>query len=197
MPPRFAPVKCASKKPMNATRASFSIYSSPSAFRKSGYPLPSGPPSAIGVCGHESADVRGVVSGTEVIEAGFGVAFFAGEVDGGLVAVGAEQGVAEGEAGASFELGWACIGVAQAHGAKPIGVVEIGAAGVGDEVAAASVDFVFALGAVGIDLESPMAGEIIDVIAFAGGVAGVADEAGAVDALAIGVIGVGGEYGAA
>jgi hypothetical protein len=39
-PRRFAPAKCASRRPTSATPGSFSIFCSRSAFRKSGFPHP-------------------------------------------------------------------------------------------------------------------------------------------------------------
>ena len=71
-----------------------------------------------------------VVSCAEVIEAGPGVAFFAGEVHGtDVCGAGAIQAVAEGEAGAGFvdiavEVG------AHALGAEPVAVLEIPGIGV-------------------------------------------------------------------
>ena len=108
--------------------------------------------------GHEAADAGGVVASAEVVEAGLVVAFFAGEMEGALVAAGAGEAVAKGKAGATFEVvGGVGGAVAAANGAEPIGMNEKrGAAGIGDEVAAAGVDFALAGGAVGVNFQEPM-----------------------------------------
>jgi hypothetical protein len=55
-----------------------------------------------GVWRREAAQVGGVVTGAEVVEAGFGVALFAGKMERTVVASGAGEPVAEGEAGAGL-----------------------------------------------------------------------------------------------
>jgi hypothetical protein len=81
----------------------------------------------LGVWGHEAAHGGGIESRAEVIEVGFTVAFFAGEVEGtGTVtwinARAALEVVAKGKASAGF--GVVADACADALRAEPIGVVE-------------------------------------------------------------------------
>ncbi len=75
--------------------------------------------------GHEAAERGGVEAGAEVVEAGFGVAVFAGEVEWAKVAAAAvaREGIAEGKAserGIVPRIVDVLVGCAEAFGAEPV-----------------------------------------------------------------------------
>jgi hypothetical protein len=142
---------------------------------------------------HETTDRAVIVSGAKVVEAGFGVAFFSCEVDGALVATHTGKRVAEWETGARFEGIRIGVTVAKADRAEPIRVVEPRVAvNIRHKVATASVYFRSALNAAVVYFQNPMTSEIVDVVAVTGAVTRIVDHAGAVNALSICVVGVGG-----
>jgi len=111
----------------------------------------------------------GVLAGAEVIEAGFGVALFSGEVERASMVATAGGGlaVAEREAGDGFTDGSVVSG-ADSFGTEPIGVVEDSAARIGGKVATAGEDVVRAtVGTVG-SVDGSMAGEIVEIEDSAG-----------------------------
>src|SRR2546430_2768276 len=81
----------------------------------------------VGIRGHEAAHGGGVVASAEVVEAGFGVAFLAGEVHGAGVGAATTIGlpIAKGQAGCGFAESAAHVGPS-ALSAQPIGMDEVG-----------------------------------------------------------------------
>src|SRR2546430_1267709 len=121
----------------------------------------------VWIGGHEAAEGGGVIAGAEVVEAGFGVAFLAGEVARAGVKVGivtAAEAIAEGEASEgpivvrNRDVSEVCT---EAFGAEPIGVRKVCVAVVvGTEMALASENLTAAADAGGVRhrLTDPPAG---------------------------------------
>ena len=143
------------------------------------------------VGGHEAAEIGGVVAGAEVVEAGFGVAFFAGEMKSVPVRA-TRQGVAEGKTGAGFAHMPAVIKHIvheQAFRAQPVGVIKDCITSLFAEMAAARINLILAAGATGkVVLDEGVAREVVDVIALARAVASVAGVTGAMNSSSFGVV---------
>src|SRR5208283_995852 len=125
-----------------------------------------------------------------VIQAGFVIAFFAGEVEwGGMVArAGGGLAVAEGEAGDGFADG-AVVSGAHAFGAEPVDVAEVGGAAVFEEMAGADIDV--ALPKAGGEPLQHAAGLVVGELRGSGRVAAASGSGGFLHAVAIGVVDVG------